>query len=167
MLQTRNLQNTQDIATKMTSSVPLFSIATRLSVRFSSISNSINGARALSKGTRSGGMYGPTVAMAPKRRRPASGRRNPMFMPLENHGPELVFRFLNRQAQRRLRHTTALGSPSETPVLSQGGVNNPHQDNTIIPLELTEQERQDVVALLKSLNGEGWQQVTAPKTFPK
>ena len=44
---------------------------------------------------------------------------------------------------------------------------NPHQDNTIIPLELTEQEQQDVVALLKSLNGEGWQQVTAPKTFPK
>ena len=40
---------------------------------------------------------------------------------------------------------------------NQGGVKNPHQDNTIIPLELTEQEQQDVVALLKSLNGEGWQ----------
>lgn len=50
---------------------------------------------------------------------------------------------------------------------NQGGIKNPHQDNTIIPLELTEQEQQDVVALLKSLNGEGWQQVTAPKTFPK
>lgn len=50
---------------------------------------------------------------------------------------------------------------------NQGGVKNPHQDNTIIPLELTEQERQDVVALLKSLNGEGWQHVTSPKTFPK
>ncbi|MEQ1792666.1 MAG: cytochrome c peroxidase [Nitrospira sp.] len=50
---------------------------------------------------------------------------------------------------------------------NQGGVKNPHQDNTIIPLELTEQERQDVVALLKSLNGEGWQHVTRPKTFPK
>jgi cytochrome c peroxidase len=50
---------------------------------------------------------------------------------------------------------------------NQGGIKNPHQDNTIIPLELTEQEQQDVVALLKSLNGEGWQQVTVPKTFPK
>lgn len=50
---------------------------------------------------------------------------------------------------------------------NQGGIKNPHQDNTIIPLELTEQEQQDVVALLKSLNGEGWQHVTAPKTFPK
>jgi cytochrome c peroxidase len=50
---------------------------------------------------------------------------------------------------------------------NQGGVKNPHQDNTIIPLELTGQEQQDVVALLKSLNGEGWQHVTAPKTFPK
>lgn len=50
---------------------------------------------------------------------------------------------------------------------NQGGVKNPHQDNTIIPLELTDQEQQDVVALLKALNGEGWQQITAPKTFPK
>ena len=50
---------------------------------------------------------------------------------------------------------------------NQGGIANPHQDNTIIPLELTEPEKQDLVAMLKSLNGEGWQQVTAPKTFPK
>lgn len=50
---------------------------------------------------------------------------------------------------------------------NQGGIKNPYQDNTLIPLELTEQERQDVVALLKSLNGEGWQQAVAPKSFPK
>lgn len=50
---------------------------------------------------------------------------------------------------------------------NQGGIKNPHQDNTIIPLELTEQEKQDVAALLKSLNGEGWQHVRAPKAFPK
>jgi len=50
---------------------------------------------------------------------------------------------------------------------NQGGIKNPHQDNTLIPLELTEQEKQDVVALLKSLNGEGWQQAVAPKSFPK
>lgn len=50
---------------------------------------------------------------------------------------------------------------------NQGGIKNPHLDNLMIPLELTEQEQRDVVALLKSLNGEGWQHVTAPKAFPK
>jgi cytochrome c peroxidase len=50
---------------------------------------------------------------------------------------------------------------------NQGGIKNPHLDNTLIPLELTEQEKQDLVALLKSLNGEGWQHVSAPKSFPK
>ncbi|MGZ9188795.1 MAG: cytochrome-c peroxidase [Nitrospira sp.] len=50
---------------------------------------------------------------------------------------------------------------------NQGGIQNPHQDNTVIPLELNESEQQDVVAFLRSLNGEGWQQVTAPTEFPK
>ncbi|MDH5195215.1 MAG: c-type cytochrome, partial [Nitrospira sp.] len=50
---------------------------------------------------------------------------------------------------------------------NQGGVKNPHQDNTIIPLEMTDEEQQDLVAMLKSLNGEGWQHVSAPKSFPK
>ena len=50
---------------------------------------------------------------------------------------------------------------------NQGGIKNPHLDNLVIPLELTEQEKQDVVALLKSLNGEGWQQATAPKAYPQ
>ncbi|MBS0169540.1 MAG: c-type cytochrome [Nitrospira sp.] len=50
---------------------------------------------------------------------------------------------------------------------NQGGIKNPHLDNTVIPLELTESEQQDLVALLRSLNGEGWQQVTAPAEFPK
>jgi cytochrome c peroxidase len=50
---------------------------------------------------------------------------------------------------------------------NQGGIKNPHLDNLIIPLELTEQEKKDIVALLKSLNGEGWQHVKAPKAFPQ
>ncbi len=50
---------------------------------------------------------------------------------------------------------------------NKGGVKNPHQDNTIIPLELTDEEQQDLVAMLKSLNGQGWGHVTAPKAFPK
>lgn len=44
---------------------------------------------------------------------------------------------------------------------------NLHLDNTVIPLELTAEEKQDVVAFLRSLNGEGRQQVTAPTEFPK
>ena len=50
---------------------------------------------------------------------------------------------------------------------NQGGVKNPHQDPLIIPLELTDQEKHDLVAFLHTLNGEGWQHVTAPKSFPK
>ncbi|MFO0708062.1 MAG: cytochrome c peroxidase [Nitrospira sp.] len=50
---------------------------------------------------------------------------------------------------------------------NSGGIKNPHLDNTIIPLELTDQEKKDVVAFLRSLSGEGWQRVTAPKSFPK
>jgi cytochrome c peroxidase len=50
---------------------------------------------------------------------------------------------------------------------NQGGVKNPHQDPLIIPLELTDQEKGDLVQFLHTLNGEGWQQATAPTSFPK
>lgn len=50
---------------------------------------------------------------------------------------------------------------------NQGGVKNPHQDELIIPLELTDQEKRDVVEFLHTLNGEGWQHVKAPASFPK
>ena len=50
---------------------------------------------------------------------------------------------------------------------NKGGVKNPHQDPLIIPLELTDQEKSDLVAFLHTLNGEGWQHVAAPKSFPK
>jgi len=50
---------------------------------------------------------------------------------------------------------------------NQGGIKNPHQDNTIIPLELTAEEQHDLLAFLGSLSGEGWQQITAPTQFPQ
>lgn len=50
---------------------------------------------------------------------------------------------------------------------NKGGVKNPHQSNLIIPLELTDQEKHDLVEFLRTLNGEGWQHVAAPKAFPK
>ena len=48
-----------------------------------------------------------------------------------------------------------------------GGVKNPFQDNQIIPLKLTDSEKQDLLAMLRSLNGEGWQDVKAPTSFPQ
>ena len=50
---------------------------------------------------------------------------------------------------------------------NKGGVKNPHQDPLIIPLELTDEEKRDLVQFLHTLNGEGWQHVSAPKAFPK
>ena len=50
---------------------------------------------------------------------------------------------------------------------NKGGVKNPHQDPLILPLELTDQEKKDLVAFLHTLNGQGWQHVSAPKSFPK
>ena len=50
---------------------------------------------------------------------------------------------------------------------NKGGVKNPHQDPLIIPLDLTEPEKHDLVQFLHTLNGEGWQQVKAPTSFPK
>ena len=50
---------------------------------------------------------------------------------------------------------------------NKGGIKNPSQDPLIIPLDLTEEEKKDVVAFLHSLAGEGWQQVKAPRKFPQ
>jgi cytochrome c peroxidase len=50
---------------------------------------------------------------------------------------------------------------------NKGGVKNPHQDPLILPLELTDQEKKDLVAFLRTLNGEGWQHVIPPTSFPQ
>lgn len=50
---------------------------------------------------------------------------------------------------------------------NEGGVKNPFLDNQVIPLKLTEMEKQDLVAMLRTLNGEGWQHATAPISFPE
>ena len=48
-----------------------------------------------------------------------------------------------------------------------GGVKNPFLDNQIIPLNLTESDKRDLVEMLRTLNGEGWQDVMAPTSFPQ
>lgn len=50
---------------------------------------------------------------------------------------------------------------------NQGGIKNPHLDNSIIPLELTAEEQRQLLAFLQSLSGEGWQQIAAPTEFPQ
>jgi len=49
---------------------------------------------------------------------------------------------------------------------NQGGIPNPHLDSVIKPLNLNEQEKEDLVEFLHSLNGEGWE-VIPPTHFPK
>jgi cytochrome c peroxidase len=50
---------------------------------------------------------------------------------------------------------------------NKGGVKNTHQDPLILPLELTNDEKRDLVQFLRTLNGEGWQDAIAPKSFPQ
>ena len=50
---------------------------------------------------------------------------------------------------------------------NKGTVENPFLDNQIIPLELTASEKIDLIAMLRTLEGEGWQHVKAPSEFPK
>jgi cytochrome c peroxidase len=49
---------------------------------------------------------------------------------------------------------------------NKGGIKNPQLDQRIKPLNLTEQDKKDLVAFLKALSGEGWQHIKAPSDFP-
>ncbi len=48
----------------------------------------------------------------------------------------------------------------------KGGNPNEHLDKRVKPLNLTDQEKSDLVEFLKSLNGEGWQHAQPPQSFP-
>jgi len=50
---------------------------------------------------------------------------------------------------------------------NHGGTKNPFLDPDMIPLNLTYDEKKDLVAFLKSLSGEGWQNIKPPVEFPK
>jgi cytochrome c peroxidase len=49
---------------------------------------------------------------------------------------------------------------------NKGGIKNPWLDPRMKPLNLTVEEKKDLVEFLKSLDGEGWQHAKAPKAFP-
>ena len=50
---------------------------------------------------------------------------------------------------------------------AKGGVPNHHLDTRLTPFFLDEQTKQDLLAFLDSLNGEGWQKITPPTAFPQ
>jgi cytochrome c peroxidase len=50
---------------------------------------------------------------------------------------------------------------------NKGGIKNPNLDKEMKPLNLNEEEKRDLVEFLKTLNGEGWQRITAPGTLPQ
>jgi cytochrome c peroxidase len=50
---------------------------------------------------------------------------------------------------------------------NKGGLKNPQLDQRIKPLNLTDQDKKDLVAFMKALSGEGWQHVTPPPELPR
>lgn len=50
---------------------------------------------------------------------------------------------------------------------NKGGIPNKNLDPAIKPLNLTEQEKKDLVEFLKALSGEGWQHIQPPEKFPE
>jgi cytochrome c peroxidase len=49
----------------------------------------------------------------------------------------------------------------------KGGIKNPYLNQRIKPLHLTAEQKKDLVAFLKALSGEGWQQIQAPEKLPE
>jgi len=49
----------------------------------------------------------------------------------------------------------------------KGGIKNKNLDEAMKPLNLTAQDKKDLVEFMKSLSGEGWQHLTEPKSFPQ
>lgn len=49
----------------------------------------------------------------------------------------------------------------------KGGVANKNLDDRMKKLNLTDQDKTDLVAFLKALSGEGWQHIRAPEIFPQ
>ena len=50
---------------------------------------------------------------------------------------------------------------------SKGGIPNPQLDTRLIRFYMDEQTKQDLLAFLDSLNGEGWEKISPPSVFPQ
>jgi cytochrome c peroxidase len=49
---------------------------------------------------------------------------------------------------------------------NKGGIKNPWLHQDVRPLNLTDQQKKDLVEFLKALGGEGWRQIAAPNELP-
>ena len=49
----------------------------------------------------------------------------------------------------------------------KGGIANKNKDDRIKKLNLTDQDKKDLVSFLQALSGEGWQQIKPPQIFPQ
>jgi cytochrome c peroxidase len=52
-------------------------------------------------------------------------------------------------------------------VYAKGGLPNPHLDTRLTPFYLDQETRQDLLAFLDALNGEGWGNIKPPTVFPQ
>lgn len=52
-------------------------------------------------------------------------------------------------------------------IYAKGGLPNPHLDTRLAPFYLDEETKRDLLAFLDSLNGQGWQNIQPPTSFPK
>ncbi len=52
-------------------------------------------------------------------------------------------------------------------IYAKGGLPNPHLDTRLAPFYLDKETERDLLAFLDSLNGEGWQNIKPPATFPQ
>ncbi len=50
---------------------------------------------------------------------------------------------------------------------AQGGIQNPHVDERLLQFYMDDKTKAALLAFLNSLNGEGWQNITAPASFPQ
>lgn len=65
-------------------------------------------------------------------------------------------------------HDGSLGTLEEViDFYDQGGIQNPFRSALVMPLKLTDAEKKDLATFLRTLSGEGWQQIKTPETFPQ
>lgn len=50
---------------------------------------------------------------------------------------------------------------------ARGGLPNPHVDDRLFKFYMDDRTKRDLLAFLDSLNGEGWQNITPPASFPQ
>jgi cytochrome c peroxidase len=92
---------------------------------------------------------------------------------LVNHRQEDIGAF-KTPTLREIEHTAPYMHDGSLKTLEEvvdyydrGGIKNAHLNPLIRPLHLTAQEKSDLVAFLKGLSGEGWQQIRPPENLPR